>query len=89
MAIAFYDQYFPELAIRGFWSASWLYDTRLGLVLDNESSNIVHIQRQFYNYPTMEGDGMLRYEVFGDWKADPVLNPRNGLHHCKKQRRHT
>ncbi|AWP27903.1 MULTISPECIES: acyltransferase domain-containing protein [Paenibacillus] len=75
MAIAFYDQYFPELAIRGFWSASWLYDTRLGLVLDNESSNIVHIQRQFYNYPTMEGDGMLRYEVFGDWKADPVLNP--------------
>ncbi|GAB6930891.1 hypothetical protein JCM10914A_48740 [Paenibacillus sp. JCM 10914] len=74
MAIKFYDQYFPELSIRGFWSASWLYDTRLSLVLDNEKSNIVHVQRQFYNYPTMEGDGMLRYEAFGDWKADPALS---------------
>lgn len=75
LAIEFYDQYFPDLSIRGFWSSSWLYDTRLSLVLDNEKSNIVHIQRQFYNYPTMEGDGMLRYEVFGDWKADPVHSP--------------
>lgn len=74
MAIEFYDRYFPELPIRGFWSSSWLYDTRLSLVLDNEKSNIVHVQRQFYNYPTDEGDGMLRYEVFGDRNADPALN---------------
>lgn len=74
MAIEFYDRYFPELPIRGFWSSSWLYDTRLSLVLDNEKSNIVHVQRQFYNYPTDEGDGMLRYEVFGDRNADPTLN---------------
>ncbi len=74
MAIEFYDRYFPELPIRGFWSSSWLYDTRLSLVLDNEKSNIVHVQRQFYNYPTDEGDGMLRYEVFGDRNADPSLN---------------
>ena len=55
MAIEFYDRYFPEMPIRGFWSSSWLYDTRLSLVLDNEKSNIVHVQRQFYNYPTDEG----------------------------------
>lgn len=77
MAIDFYDRYFPELSVKGFWSASWLYDTRLSLVLDNEKSNIVQVQRQFYNYPTEEGDGMLRYEVFGDWNADPALNSGN------------
>jgi len=71
MALEFYDKYFPELPIKGFWSESWLYDTRLSLVLDNEKSNIVQVQRQFYNYPIYESDGMLRYEAFGDWKADP------------------
>ncbi|WP_223260528.1 acyltransferase domain-containing protein [Paenibacillus ihbetae] len=75
MALEFYDRYFPELSIKGFWSSSWLYDTRLSLILDSEKSNIVRVQRQFYNYPTLEGDGMLRYEVFGDWKADPVGSP--------------
>ncbi|WP_136608714.1 acyltransferase domain-containing protein [Paenibacillus dokdonensis] len=75
MAIEFYGKYFPELPIKGFWSASWLYDTRLSLLLDNEKSNIVRVQRQFYNYPTLEGDGMLRYELFGDRKADPLAGP--------------
>jgi len=70
LAIEFYQKYFPELTIKGFWSESWLYDTRLSLIL-NESSNIVQVQRQFYNYPIFEGDSMLRYETFGDWKADP------------------
>lgn len=69
LAIEFYNKYFPELPVKGFWSESWLYDSRLSLVLDNEKSNIVHVQRQFYNYPIFEGDGMLRYELFGDWKA--------------------
>ncbi|MGO4348803.1 hypothetical protein AB4Z45_25265 [Paenibacillus sp. MCAF9] len=74
LAIELYGNYFPELAIKGFWSASWLYDTRLSLILDNEKSNIVLVQRQFYNYPTFEGDSMLRYEAFGDREADPVQN---------------
>ncbi|OZB95354.1 acyltransferase domain-containing protein [Paenibacillus sp. XY044] len=74
LAIEFYGKYFPELAIKGFWSASWLYDTRLSLVLDTETSNIVRVQRQFYNYPTLEGDRMLRYEVFGDKDSGPVRN---------------
>ena len=70
IAIDFYQKYFPELPIKGFWSESWLYDTRLSLIL-NENSNIVQVQRQFYNYPILEGDSMLRYEAFGDWKSDP------------------
>ncbi len=71
LALEFYDTYFPELKIRGFWSESWLYDSRLSLVLDEEKSNIIKVQRQFYLYPIHEGDAMLRYEAFGDWKADP------------------
>ncbi len=71
LALEFYDTYFPELKIKGFWSESWLYDSRLSLVLNPETSNIIKVQRQFYLYPINEGDGMLRYEAFGDWKADP------------------
>ncbi len=71
LAIEFYTKYFPELMIKGFWSESWLYDSRLSLILDNKASNIIQVQRQFYLYPINEGDGMLRYEAFGDWKADP------------------
>ncbi|MEC0373154.1 acyltransferase domain-containing protein [Paenibacillus chibensis] len=74
LAIEFYGTYFPEMPVKGFWSASWLYDTRLSLILDNERSNIVHVQRQFYNYPTLDGDGMLRHEVFGDRHADPAAD---------------
>ncbi|QJD84914.1 acyltransferase domain-containing protein [Cohnella herbarum] len=72
MAIDFYERYFPELPVKGFWSESWLYDTRLSLILDPDKSNIIQVQRQFYNYPIDEGDGMLRYEVFGDRAADPL-----------------
>jgi hypothetical protein len=71
LAIEFYDRYFPELKIKGFWSESWLYDSRLSLVMDPDQSNIIKVQRQFYLYPIQAGDSMLRYEVFGDWNADP------------------
>ena len=76
LAIDLFTIYFPELIVNGFWSSSWLYDTRLSLLLDNVTSNIIQVQRQFYIYPTDEGDGMLRYELFGDWKADPVGDPK-------------
>jgi hypothetical protein len=71
LALDFYKTYFPEIDINGFWSESWLYDSRLSLILDNDTSNIIKVQRQFYLYPIEEGDGMLRYEAYGDWKADP------------------
>lgn len=74
MAMDFYNEYFPEMKIKGFWSESWLYDSRLSLMLPDDS-NIISVQRQFYLYPIKEGDGMLRYELFGDRKADPSNLP--------------
>lgn len=65
LALEFYDRYFPEIPVKGFWSESWLYDPGLMRVLPLEG-RIISVQRQFYNYPTMEGDGMLKLEVFGD-----------------------
>jgi hypothetical protein len=80
LGIAFYEKYFEELGVKGFWSESWLYDSRLSLILDNETSNIVKVQRQFYLYPILEGDGMFRYEAFGDWKVDPLtIEPKSSL----------
>lgn len=72
IALDFYKKYFPELNIKGFWSESWLYDTRLSLVLDEQRSNILQFQKQLYIYPIDEGDGMLRLEAFGDRNADPM-----------------
>ncbi|WP_176444744.1 acyltransferase domain-containing protein [Paenibacillus herberti] len=71
MAVDLFSKYFAEIPIKGFWSASWLYDAKLSLLLDNEKSNIVLVQRQFYNYPTFDGDGMLRYELFKNREGDP------------------
>lgn len=71
LALNFFAKYFPEIPVKGFWSESWLYDTHLSLILKKDS-NIVRVQDQFFKYPINEGDGMLRYEVFGDWKADPA-----------------
>ncbi|HBD01697.1 MAG TPA: hypothetical protein DC053_23745, partial [Lachnoclostridium sp.] len=39
LALDFYKTYFPELPVKGFWSESWLYDSRLSLVLDHDTSN--------------------------------------------------
>ena len=65
MALAFYQTYFPEYAYVGFWSESWLYDPVLARILGPER-NISRVQRQFYCYPTMEGDRMARKEVRHD-----------------------
>ncbi|MBD2867075.1 acyltransferase domain-containing protein [Paenibacillus arenilitoris] len=80
LAVDFYRTYYPELRIRGFWSESWLYDPRLSLILGEAGSNIVSVQRQFYNYPIAAGDAMLRYEAFGDRNADPsAISPKTSL----------
>ncbi len=79
MAMAFYDRYYPEYTYRGFWSESWLYDPGLRNILSPER-NIIRVQKQFYCYPTREGDEMIRLEVLGDPKADHrKLKPRNSL----------
>ncbi|MBR6164948.1 MAG: hypothetical protein IKQ45_03340 [Clostridia bacterium] len=78
-ALAFYDRYYPEYTYKGFWSESWLYDPGLREILDPDR-NIIRVQKQFYCYPTEEGDRMIRLEVLGDENADPrKLTPRNSL----------
>ena len=67
-ALAFWDRYFPEYKYKGFWSESWLYDPGLREILGPER-NIIRVQRQFYCYPTPEGDRMIRLEVLGDETA--------------------
>ncbi|GIP18313.1 hypothetical protein J40TS1_39550 [Paenibacillus montaniterrae] len=80
LALSFYTTYFPEQQLRGFWSESWLYDGRLSLCLDEKKSNIVSVQRQFYNYPVAGGDSMLHHELFGDRNADPLtFEPKTSL----------
>lgn len=70
-ALEFYGRYFPELPIKGFWSESWLYDPGLEALLPPES-RILQVQRQFYCYPTEEGEEMVKWEVFGTDEFDPA-----------------
>lgn len=69
IALNFYDKYFPELPIKGFWSESWLYDNRLSFLLP-ATSNIVEVQRRFYNYSFGGNGEHLRVEVFHDPHVD-------------------
>ena len=79
MALRFFDRYYPEYDYRGFWSESWLYDPGLREIL-SPGRNIIRVQKQFYCYPTPEGDEMIRLEVLGDPRADHrKLTPRNSL----------
>ena len=78
-ALEFYDRYYPEYDYIGFWSESWLYDPGLRTILAPDR-NIIRVQKQFYCYPTEEGDRMIRLEVLGDENADHrKLKPRNSL----------
>ncbi|MDF2942296.1 MAG: hypothetical protein K0S01_1154 [Herbinix sp.] len=70
LALDFYATYFRELGIKGFWSESWLYDSRISLVMEYEKSNIVKVQSQFYRYPIKTSDRMLLERVFGDKDVD-------------------
>ncbi len=61
----FFNKYYPEIPFKGFWSASWLYDGRLSLLLP-EDSNIVRVQRQLFNYSGGWNGEMLYLELYGD-----------------------
>ena len=69
MALSFYERYYPEYRYLGFWSESWLFDPGLAEILGPER-NISRVQRQFYCYPTMEGERMTKLEVMGEPDAD-------------------
>lgn len=65
LAWNFYKKYYPEIEFKGFWSASWLYDGRLSLLLPQDS-RIVRVQRQLFNYSGGWNGEMLYLELFGD-----------------------
>ena len=78
-ALQFFGKYYPEYDYKGIWSESWLFDPGLREILSPEK-NIIRVQKQFYCYPTEEGDRMIRLEVLGDENADHrKLVPRNSL----------
>ncbi|MBR4831921.1 MAG: hypothetical protein IKZ97_04790 [Butyrivibrio sp.] len=65
LAWEFFEKYYPEIPFKGFWSSSWLYDGRLSTILP-EDSNIVKVQRQFFNYTGGWNGESTYYELFGD-----------------------
>lgn len=69
MAVDFYGKYFPEIKTKGFWSESWLYDNRLSFLL-SEESNIVSVQRRFYNYSIGGDDSMIKSRIWGEKSCD-------------------
>ena len=78
-ALAFFGKYYPEYDYKGIWSESWLFDPGLREILTPDR-NIIRVQKQFYCYPTEEGDRMIRLEVLGDEHADHLKRvPRNSL----------
>lgn len=63
LAVDFFDKYFPELKVKGFWSESWLYDPRLTLILEKDR-NIPSVQRQMFRYSGGWDGGMLYVHLF-------------------------
>ncbi len=85
LAVDFYEQYYPELTVKGLWSESWLFDPGLEKLLDPDS-RILRVQRQFYCYPTMEGDAMAKKEVFGEGAQDLAhFQPRTRLQRAMRE----
>jgi len=64
-ALEIFPRYFPEFNFRGFYSGTWLLDSRLQTLLPPES-NIVRMQRELYLFPGLQGDNQQIYQrVFG------------------------
>ncbi len=79
LALEFYASYFSEVPVKGFWSESWLYDSRLSLIMDDEKSNIIKVQRQFYLYPTKNNDDMLLHQLFDGERDLSKLSGKSSL----------
>jgi len=64
-ALEVFPLHFPDFKFRGFYTGTWLLDTRLQTLLPSEA-NIVRMQREMYLYPGLQGDNHEYYErVFG------------------------
>lgn len=68
LAVDFYQKYYPELDIKGFWSESWLYDKRLSLMI-GKGKNITNVQEEFFCYSGGWDGEMLYIHLFRDMEA--------------------
>ena len=72
-ALEVFPRHFPDFKFRGFFTSTWLMDSRLQTLLPAES-NIVRLQREVYLYPGLQGDNNQVYErVFG-WGTKDINN---------------
>ena len=68
LAIAFYEKYYPELPVKGFWSESWLYDKRLSFLI-GKGKNITNVQEEFFCYSGGWDGEMLYIHLFPSMDA--------------------
>lgn len=68
LAIEFYQKYYPELNIKGFWSESWLYDKRLSFLI-GEGKNITNVQKMLFGYSGGWDGEMLYVHLFREMDA--------------------
>lgn len=67
LALKFFEKYFPELTMKGFWSSSWLYDKRLEYVI-GKNRNIPNVAEYMFRYSDGEDGEMLYIHLFKDMK---------------------
>lgn len=68
LALEFYEKYYPELDMKGFWSSSWLYDERLEPII-GKNRNITNVQKLMFRYSDGEDGEMLYVHLYGDVKT--------------------
>lgn len=67
LALDFFEKYFPELKMKGFWSSSWLYDKRLEYVI-GKNRNITNVSEYMFRYSDGEDGEMLYIHLFKDMR---------------------
>lgn len=68
LAVEFYDKYYPELKVKGFWSESWLYDKRLSFLI-GKGKNITNVQEMLFCYSGGWDGEMLYVHLFKEMDA--------------------
>ena len=70
-AFEIFPRYYPNFKFRGFWTSTWMMDSRLQKLLSPES-NVVRLQRDMYLYPGLQGDNNQYYERIFGWGVKDI-----------------
>lgn len=60
----FFQTYFADYPVKGFWSLSWLYSPQLRELLSSEESNIIRIQDAVHLVPLKVSDATAYFFLF-------------------------